>query len=126
MRWPGRRKSSAPRSQKTPVASTAASTTIPIAPPTTACYAANANTKKPLPIPSNTTVMTTAMAPAMRESLGTSFCSRGDVVHDLAYHCGRAQPDEQPESGKHHRDVVHLADHGNEVGDDVDRRDHVG
>src|SRR6185369_5876766 len=76
-------------------------------------------------MPSNAIAMTTAIAPAIRESLGTSLCPSGDVVHDFAYHLGRAQPDEQPESGKHHRDVVHLADHGNEIGDDVERRDRV-
>src|SRR5882724_3504662 len=79
---------------------------------------------KPLVI-ATAAIATSATAPTMTRSLATRLRPGGDLVHLLAYDLDRTQPDEEPESGNHHRNVIHLADHGDEVGNEVEGRDQV-
>src|SRR5438445_8846400 len=80
----------------------------------------------PLPTPTRTTASTAAAAAAARTLLPTHPRSRGDLADSFEYDFRWAEPDEQPKTREHDADVVHLADDGQDVGDDVEWPHDVG
>src|ERR1051325_10385198 len=84
------------------------------------------STKMPLPTPTAMTPSTTAAAAAARAALAMRSRPGGDLANALEHDLRRTEPDEQPQARNHDAEVVHLADHRQEIGNDVERPHHVG